>query len=132
MSPEHRAHKRRYSRHGTVEAHRLDAARDWVTTEGDVLRSEAGDWWVVSSSGGGRGVSASEFPCLYEQVEGATYRRIGEVGARQVARHEQLKSLEGDLDAAPGTWIVTDDRGNSWVVPDSVFRHDYAPVDPDA
>lgn len=132
MSPEHSAHKRRYARHGTVVARRLDVGRDWVTADGDQLRSEAGDWWVTSSIGGGRGVSASEFPRLYEQVEGATYRRIGEVTARPVARREQVESLEGDLDAAPGAWIVTDDRGNSWVVPDAVFRHDYIPVDPDA
>lgn len=118
----------RFRRAGEVWAWRLRAPREWRTESGDLLRGEAGDWWVVSPDGAFRSVSPAEFPKLYEQVSDQVYRRLGEVSARQVTEVEQLTSLEGEQTAQPGDWIVTDDRGNSWPVSDAVFRAGYRPA----
>jgi hypothetical protein len=87
-----------------------------------------GDWWVEDQTGRGRSVADSAFRELYEHVQGDVYRRTGLVVARQATHPELVASLEGESLAEPGMWIVSDDRGNSWSVPDDHFRDKYLQV----
>lgn len=118
----------RFRRRGVVRARLLTADRSWTTSAGSVLRGRVGDWWVESPDGSARSVTAAEFPQLYEAVGGDRFRRRGEVNAVQVTEASVVATLEGDAAAGPGMWLVTDDRGNSWPVPDDEFRSGYEPA----
>jgi hypothetical protein len=118
----------RYRRIGTVRANRLTAPLEWTTSQGDALRGEAGDWVVRSTSAGRRTIAAEVFPRLYEWVTADTYRAIGEVDARQTQHEERVATLEGPVGAGAGDWVLTDDGGNSWPVPDSVFQATYEEI----
>ncbi len=116
---------RRFRRRGEVRARLLPADRQWRTSTGSTLQARAGDWWVEGPDGSVRGVAAAEFPELYEHVDGQRYRRLGLVWATRVSERQAVSTLEGDAIAEPGMWIVTDDRGNSWPVPDEEFHQGY-------
>ncbi|MGB7962030.1 MAG: hypothetical protein WCF12_03590 [Propionicimonas sp.] len=118
----------RFRRRGEVRAHLLTEDRSWTTGAGSSLRGRAGDWWVEGTDGSVRSVSAAEFPQLYAPMGDERYRRRGEVTAVQVTSGTVVATLEGDAIADPGMWIVTDDRGNSWPVPDNEFRRGYEPA----
>lgn len=132
---------RRFTRRGLVVARPLTEARTWTTRAGSVLRSEAGDWWVedvpdpeaAPEAGSGRGVAAAEFERLYRPVdaERGLYQRQGTVTAVRVTQPMQVATLEGQATAQPGDWLVTDDGGDSWPVPDAVFQAGYRPRIPD-
>lgn len=117
----------RFRRRGEVRARLLTADRSWTTSSGSTLWGRAGDWWVEGPDGSGRCVSAAEFPELYEAVGDGRFRRLGEVTAVQTTDRTLVATLEGDAVAEPGMWTVTDDRGNSWPVPDEEFRRGYEP-----
>lgn len=118
---------RRFRRTGTVTATVLTEALTWQNDEGATMRSEAGDWWVSSRDGGERGVAAHRFPALYEPLEGDSYRRLGGVDAYRVTTAGTLVlTLEGLSPARIGDWIVRDDRGDMWPVPDDAFTSSYA------
>ncbi len=116
---------RRYRRAGTVTARRLTQAQTWTTDSGDVLQAQAGDWWVVGVDGRGRSVQPDAFEVTYQAVGGDTFRRVGTVRARRVERREVVQTVEGPATAEPGMWVVTDDAGRSWPVPDAEFRRGY-------
>lgn len=117
----------RFRRTGTVWAWRLAEVREWQNSNGDSLRAEPGDWWVVSPDGRQRSVASDVFADLYVQVDGQLYRRSGEVTARRVHAWENVMTLEGAAHAKPGDWIVSD-AASSWPVPDTDFRAGYSPV----
>lgn len=132
---------REYTRRGLVHAERLLDAKEWPTAQGSTLRSEAGDWWVENLPSAaakqstpipnsGRGVAAAEFPRLYGPIEPAKglYHRTGTVTAVQVTAPTQIRTLEGTAAAQPGSWVVTDDTGQAWPVPNAEFRSNYIEV----
>jgi hypothetical protein len=119
---------RRFRRIGEVTATHLQAAVEWRTTTGEVLRGRAGDWWVEGPDGVGRTVTGAEFQATYEPLGGDRYRRTGVVTARRVESEELVDTLEGPARAFPGMWIVTGPNGNSWPVPDEVFRQGYREI----
>lgn len=92
------------------------------------MHGSAGDWLVESAVAERRTVAAEEFPRLYEWVTVDTFRAIGEVSGRQAGHAELVVTLEGPAMADRGDWVVTDDRGNSWPVPDPVFRMTYEEI----
>ena len=118
----------RYRRVGIVHANQLTEPLEWTTSQGARLRGEVGDWLVLSAPAGQRTVAAEVFSQLYEWVVADTFRAIGEVDARQAENTEDVATLEGPVRAAAGDWVVTDLCGNSWPVPDSVFRATYERV----
>ena len=119
---------RRFRRVGEVTAHRLDAPVEWTTSSSDNMRGEAGDWWVEGPEGVFRTVTDREFAATYEPLGDGRYRRFGVMTARQVDAEELVETLEGPTRALPGMWIVTGPNGNSWPVPDEVFRQGYAEI----
>lgn len=118
--------QQRFQRVGEVTARRLDEAHAWSTDHEDALRGQAGDWLVTSPDGGERTVAAVEFGMLYEPLGGDVFRRRGRASARRAQAEEQIQTLEGPATAGAGDWIVTDERCNSWPVPDAEFRASYA------
>lgn len=123
-NPEHRSFRRR----GRVTAHRLTEPVEWQTTNGDVLRGAAGDWWVEGPNGVGRSVTDTEFRGSYEPAEDGQFRRVGTVTARRALVEEGVQTLEGPALALPGMWVVTGPNGNSWPVPDDAFREGYEEI----
>jgi hypothetical protein len=119
---------RSFRRVGEVIARLLDGPVEWTTATGDTLRGEAGDWWVEGPGGVIRTVTGREFAATYEPIGGGRYRRSGVVLARQVESEELVETLEGSARALPGMWIVTGPSGNSWPVPDEVFRTGYVAI----
>ncbi|MGB7983274.1 MAG: hypothetical protein WCF36_21035 [Candidatus Nanopelagicales bacterium] len=119
---------RRFRRVGVVSAHRLDDSVTWRTASGDMLCGNAGDWWVEGPAGVVRSVTHLEFTATYEPLGEGRYQRSGFTTARQVDVEEVVDTLEGPARALPGDWVVTGPNGNSWPVPDQVFRHSYKEV----
>lgn len=117
-----------FRRRGQVSAQQLDGPKQWRTEGGDVLQAQAGDWWVVSDDGVGRSVTPDEFQISYTLASPGRYRRVGIVTARQAEDREVVETLEGPATAEPGMWVVTGPNGNSWPVPDDVFRRGYEPL----
>jgi hypothetical protein len=117
-----------FRRRGEVRATRIGEATTWRTETGETMLAAAGDWWVEGDDGSCRTVASGEFARLYEPVRGDRYRRVGTVRARQVAVEETVATLEGPARALPGMWVVTDAGGNTWPVPDDVFRAGYEPA----
>ena len=117
-----------YRRRGTVVARRLTAPRTWRTESGDVLQAEEGDWWVVDDGGRARSVRDADFRATHERVHGHVYRRTGVMRARRVRDPEKVQTQEGVATAHPGMWIVVNDKGEAWPVPDADFRSGYEPV----
>lgn len=120
---------RSFRRKGEVRARRLTQPVDWTTDRGDVLHGKPGDWWVTSPDGAVRSVTPREFEASYQLIEGERYERFGVFRARPVSAVEKVQTLEGPATAYPGDWIVTGPNGNSWPVPDQVFRSGYEPLD---
>lgn len=118
----------RFRRRGEVRAQRLADELAWRSSGGSPLSGRPGDWWVEGPEGSGRSVAAAKFPRLYEPLGGDRYRRRGEVTAVPADAEHVVETLEGPAAAASGMWIVSDDQGNSWPVPDEEFRRGYEPI----
>lgn len=114
-----------FRRRGTVSAQRLAKQRSWTTERGDVLDAQEGDWWVVDDAGVGRSVKPEAFAASYLEVSPGRFRRVGLVSARRATVEEVVATLEGTALAEPGMWVVTGPDGDSWPVPDEVFRAGY-------
>lgn len=119
-----------FRRRGTVTALRLTGSREWTTAAGDLLRVEAGDWWVTDDEGVARGVADAAFHGSYRPLGGDRYLRVGTVSAVCTRTRVVVHTQEGPAVAEPGTWVVTDTEGHSWPVPPAVFEAGYEPVDP--
>ena len=118
-----------FRRRGTVAALRLTGPREWTTEAGDLLRVEAGDWWVTDDAGVSRGVADAAFTASYRPLGEGRYLRVGTVSARCTRTRVVVHTQEGPAVAEPGTWVVTDPEGHSWPVPPAVFEAGYEPVD---
>jgi hypothetical protein len=115
----------RFRRRGEVTAVRRDEAWAWTTSDGDVLQGEAGDWEVIGENGTSRSVSASIFERTHEPLGGDRWRRVGEVRGRRARPGEVVHSLEGDLTARPGQWVLHGVAGEEWLVSDEHLDESY-------
>lgn len=122
----------RLQRKCPVTAVQLPQAQTWQTPEGDVLTSQAGDWWVTDDSGDSRGMGDATFRLMHEPIDGAsdTWRHTGHVWARQAVRREIVDTREGTAVATPGMWIITAPTGDEWPVSDAAKTRGYEVVDP--
>ena len=114
-----------YQRRGEVTAQKRDHGWTWRTASGEVMTAQPGDWAVTDDSGSERSVAAGVFESTHEQVAPHRYRRSGTVLARQAIRREVVSTLEGDVIANAGDWIVRGAQGEQWPVPDAQFRASY-------
>lgn len=121
---------RRYVRRGEVTAVKRMHERSWMTAGGETMIARPGDWDVVDDLGDVRSVAAGIFEATHEQVGPSRYRRCGTVMARPSLVGEVVTTLEGEVTARLGDWIVEGSRGERWPVPASKFRSAYeGPVD---
>jgi hypothetical protein len=122
----------RYRRLGEVTAEKRRHSWTWTTTTGELMQAQPGDWAVIDDAGDERSVAAGVFESTHEQVGPRRYRRYGTVLARPAMRRELISTLEGEVVANAGDWIVQGNQGEQWPVPDSQFRDSYAgPIDAD-
>jgi hypothetical protein len=105
----------RFRRKGEVTAVRQAEPWTWTSRDGTQLRGRAGDW-KVTDSGGSRSVAASIFKRTHELIEGDRWRRVGEVRGRQARPGEVVRSLEGDLTAREGQWVLHGVEDEEWLV----------------
>jgi hypothetical protein len=121
---------RRYRRRGEISAEKRDHSWTWTTRSGDVMQGQPGDWAVTDDNGDERSVAAEVFESSHEQIGQQRYRRSGTVLARRAAEREVVQTLEGDVVANNGDWIVWGAGGEQWPVPDEHFRGSYdGPLD---
>lgn len=86
-------------------------AGDWA------LRDPDGDqWWSVKDN---------IFTTSYRHLDGSLWQRHGTVLARQARPGERVRTLEGELSAAPGDWVVQGEGGELWTVPADEFGTRY-------
>jgi hypothetical protein len=122
---------RRYHRRGEVTAKKRDHSWTWHTTAGEVMTAQPGDWAVTDDAGSERSVAAGVFESTHEQVAPDRYRRSGTVCARRATEQEVVSTLEGDVMANAGDWVVRGAKGEQWPVSDAKFRASYEPLPPE-
>lgn len=128
---------RSYKRVGFVRAEILNEPLRWPTDTGDSLHAARGDWWVEElvdetdphspiKPGSGRSIKPKSFSQTYKVYMGDRYERQGQVVAyRVLSDEEKVETQEGTATAEIGDWVVMDEDGDSWPVPDAVFRDGY-------
>jgi hypothetical protein len=118
----------RFRRHGEVRAVRRDEAWSWTTSDGTVLHGAAGDWEVTDAddpTGASRSVAADVFERTHEPLGGDRWRRVGEVRGRRARPGEVVHTLEGDLTARPGQWLLHGVADEEWLVSEEHLRASY-------
>lgn len=119
----------RLRRTGTVTAVRRDEGWSWTTSGGAVLHGLPGDWEVTGEEGSSRSITDSIFRKTHEHVGGDRWRRVGEVRGRQARPGEVVSTLEGDVTARPGEWVLHGVEGEEWVVPQEHLDRTYERVE---
>ena len=135
-----------FRRRGEVTAVQRAEAWEWQTTDGSLLHSNAGDWWVEDERGA-RGVDAAEFGATHQPIDDncppdwpARYRRVGQVLAERIFQPTVVQTAEGPVDATPGMWLLSrvgTDRAGApmtlqWPVSDEAFFDGYLPALPES
>lgn len=113
-----------------VEAFPVEEDGEWTTTAGNVLRTHAGDWWVVD--GNDRwSVAAHIFEVTYEPVGDGKYRKYRKsapVSAIPMREAFVVSTLEGEATGRPGDWLVRNASGECWPSPADTFNQRYARI----
>lgn len=92
---------------------------------GEVMTAQPGDWAVIDDAGNERSVAAAVFAATHEQVGPGRYRRSGTVRARPAVAGEVIATLEGEVVAKAGDWIIEGSQGEQWPIPEPQFRTTY-------
>jgi hypothetical protein len=119
-----------FRRTGTVLAEQRSEPWDWVTRSGETVKAAAGDW-IVRENDGTEAWSVRDgiFRSRYVHIEGHRWRRHGVVTARPARDGEVVDTLEGQVTAADGDWVVRGEQGEQWPVPADEFARRYEKVD---
>lgn len=120
---------RRYRRFGVVWATRLTEPHPWQTATGETLVGQPGDWLVTDAADSVRTVTDASFRATHLQLDAERWQRSAEVDARPVRPGERIDTQEGPTVAGPDGWVVRDDSGNHWIVPEAKFRDGYRLVE---
>lgn len=117
----------KFTRRGTVRLVRtVDAPEQWSTKSGAAMTASVGDL-IVSDGASHWSITRDEFDRTYRLLDGDTYERRGEVEAVLARPGQVVQSVEGPQTAVAGDWLVTNDRGFTWLVPWSHFVRSYSP-----
>lgn len=119
----------RLRRRGEVRAVRRDEGWEWTAGDGTVLHGQPGDWEVTGDDGGTRSVAASIFERTHEPLGGDRWRRVGEVRGRRARPGEVVHTLEGDLTARAGQWVLHGVAGEEWLVSGEHLEESYDRVE---
>lgn len=116
-----------YQSKALVEAFPVTEDGEWTSSNGSVLRTHAGDWWVVD--GVDRwSVAAHIFEATYEPVGDGKYRKTLPVNAIPMREAFVVSTLEGEATGRPGDWLVRNASGECWPSPADTFNHRYAQI----
>lgn len=121
---------RTYRRLGEVRAHVLEQPTSWQTSSGETMNAAAGDWLVTDEEGNVWSVKPDIFAAAHEKISDSHYRRTGTRKARKAVAGERIATLEGDLEARAGDWILEGAGGEQWSVPNTRFLTSYELVHP--
>ncbi|MFN8070495.1 MAG: hypothetical protein U0R66_01585 [Mycobacterium sp.] len=115
-----------FRRTGTVVAERRSAPWTWRTRSGHTMTARAGDWAVRDPDGDQWwSVKDDIFTTRYQPVDGRLWRRHGTVRARPARPGETMHTLEGEVTAEAGDWVVQGEGGERWTVPADEFGSRY-------
>ena len=93
------------------------------------MEAAAGDWIVRENDGTETwSVRDDIFRSRYEHIDGDAWRRHGVVMARPARGGEVVDTLEGQVTAAEGDWVVRGEQGEEWPVPADEFARRYEKV----
>lgn len=107
---------RRVRRRGVVFARKRDEDWTWTTHDGQTLHGAAGDWEVFDPRGHSHSVAPGIFETSHERIDGDRWRRVGTVEVRRAREGERVATLEGQLVASAGDWVVRGDQGEHWII----------------
>ena len=113
-----------------VRATRVSEDSSWTTGGGDVMKAEAGDWWVTDGDDHWS-VADDVFVRTYESLGDGRYRKSATVTAVSVGSPFSVQTLEGTASGEAGDWLVRNPTGVCWPVAHAVFnrRYDRTPQD---
>jgi hypothetical protein len=103
-------------RRGVVFARQRDEPWTWATTDGQTLQGAAGDWEVFDPRGHTHSVAAAVFEGSHKRIDGDRWRRVGTVKVRPAREGERIATLEGELVAGAGEWVVKGELGEEWII----------------
>lgn len=89
------------------------------------------DWQVNDSHGGTWTVDKDVFKATYEPLGDGRFRKTAPVRARRLEHPAQLETLEGVDTLGAGDWIVMNETGECWGMPDNTFHTRYRKTDDD-
>ena len=115
-----------FRRIGTVIAEQRSEPWEWATRSGETVEAAAGDW-IVRENDSTKTWSVRDdiFRSRYEHIDGDAWRRHGVVTARPARGGEVVDTLEGQVTAAEGDWVVRGEQGEEWPVPADEFARRY-------
>ena len=117
-----------YKKSGTVQAERLTADMEW-TTNGAKMEGKAGDWKVTGPDGGIWTIKPDIFAKTYTEVSPGVYAKSALATAQLIPHDMIVHTLEGDVPASAGDFLVTGPAGEQYPVPAAKFRGMYKQVD---
>jgi hypothetical protein len=103
-------------RRGVVFARPRDEAWTWTTHDGQLLHGAAGDWEVFDPRGHTHSVAAGVFEKSHKRIDGDRWRRVGTVQVRAAREGERIPTMEGELVANAGEWVVRGTEGEEWII----------------
>lgn len=111
-----------FRRKGTVVAERRSTPWTWTTRSGHTMTAQSGDWAVRAPDGDQWwSVRDDIFTTRYRHLGGPLWQRHGTVLARPARTGETVHTLEGDVTAEAGDWVVQGEGGEQWSVPPDEF-----------
>ncbi len=118
-----------FRRIGTVIAEQRSEPWEWATKSGETVEAAAGDW-IVRENDSTKTWSVRDdiFRSRYEHIDGDAWRRHGVVMARPARGGEVVDTLEGQVTAVEGDWVVRGEQGEEWPVPADEFARRYEKV----
>lgn len=91
------------------------------------MLADAGDW-VVTEWSGHRSVAADVFAETYKEVGRGRFQKVAPVRARQLDAPITVATLEGPAPAMAGDWVVMNETGDVYPIPQKKFGEKYESV----
>lgn len=115
----------------TVSFTKLEEDLEWHTTNNHKMIGRKGDY--RPTEGDVRTVKKESVHRTYIELEKGTYQRHGMVTARRADPGEVVHTDEGSGPASEDQWLVRDEYGKEWLIPDEEFwvKHEPYPPSPD-
>ncbi len=108
-----------------VAAEQLHSPLDWVTSSGDKMHAEAGDWKITGADGSTWSVKPDIFAKTYTETAPGHYIKSAPTNARVLTKQTTIKTLEGTGSGNAGDYLVRGPNGEEYIVPKAKFESMY-------